>query len=127
MQALAFTPNGRGLMPFAPAQARMRREANGDLAIRWLRRDRALAADSWVLAEVPLSEAAEIYDLEILNASTVVRTVTGLTTPTFTWTAAMQTADFGGPVRSVDVRIYQIGALGRGVPFSTTLTISEAL
>ncbi len=126
MQAPSFTPNGRGLMPFAPAQARMRRLANGDLELRWLRRDRALSADSWVLTEVPKSEAAESYDLEILNAGTVVRTVTGLTVPAFTWTAADQTADFGGPVNTVDVRIYQLGALGRGVPLATTLTVTEA-
>ncbi len=126
MQALSFTPSGRGLMPFAPAQARMRREANGDLVIRWLRRDRAPSADSWVLAEVPMSEASDVYELEILNAGAVVRTVTGLSAPNFTYTAAMQTADFGGPVASLDVRITQIGALGRGVPLASTLTVTEA-
>ncbi len=126
MQALSFTPSGRGLKPLAPAQPRMRREANGDLAIRWRRRDRALAADSWVLAEVPMSEAAESYELEILGAGTVVRTVTGMAVPTFTYTAAMQTADFGTTVTSLDVRITQIGALGRGVPLTTSLTVTEA-
>jgi len=126
MQTLAFTPSGRGLVPFAPAQAHMRREANGDLSIRWLRRDRALSSDSWVLAEVPMSEASESYDLEILNAGAVVRTVTGLTAPSFLYTAAMQTADFGAPVASLSVRIFQLGALGRGVPLATTLTITEA-
>jgi len=127
MQASTFTPNGRGLLPFAPAQARMRKLANGDLALRWLRRDRALAADSWVLMQVPMSEATEAYDLEIMSGGAALRTVTGLTTPTFIYTAAMQTADFGGAVTSVNVRIYQIGALGRGIPLSTTLTISEAI
>jgi len=126
MQAISFTPNGRGLMPFAPAQARMRREANGDLAIRWLRRDRALSADSWVLAEVPMSEASEAYELEILNAGSVVRTVTGLTAPSFLYTAADQTVDFGAPVASLSIRITQIGALGRGVPLVATLTVTEA-
>jgi len=126
MQAIAFTPSGRGLMPFAPAQARMRREANGDLAIRWIRRDRALSADSWVLADAPMSEASEAYELEILSGATVKRTLT-VAGPTALYTAAAQTADFGGPATSVDVRIFQIGALGRGVPYSTTLTISEAL
>ncbi len=124
MQAIAFTPNGRGLMPFAPAQARMHRLANGDLAIRWVRRDRSLSADSWVLADAPMSEASEVYELEILNAGTVVRTVAGLTAPNLLYTAVDQTADFGGPVSSVDVRIYQIGALGRGVPLTTTLNIT---
>ncbi|HFA60373.1 MAG TPA: hypothetical protein ENJ83_06755, partial [Rhodospirillales bacterium] len=113
MQALTFTPNGRGLRPFAPAQARMRRLANGDLDLRWLRRDRALAADSWVLTDVPMSEASESYEIEILSGATVKRTLT-VAAPTALYTAAMQTADFGGPVASLDVRITQIGALGRG-------------
>ena len=126
MQASTFTPSGRGLMPFAPAQARMRRLANGDLALRWLRRDRALAADSWVLAQVPMSETAESYDLEILNGGNVVRNVSGLTTPAFTYTAVLQAADFGGAVTNLAIRLYQTGALGRGIPFSTTLTITES-
>ena len=127
MLGLTFTPNGRGLVPFAPAQPRMRREANGDLAIRWIRRDRALAADSWVQTDVPMSEANEAYDLEILNAGTVVRTVSGLSAPAFTYTVANQTADFGAAVSSVDVRIFQNGSLGRGVPFEATLIITEAV
>ena len=126
MQASTFTPNGRGLMPFAPAQARMRKAMNGDLLLRWIRRDRALAADSWVLADAPMSESVESYDLEILNGGTVARTVSDLNAPTFTYTSAMQTADFGGPVTSVAIRLYQIGALGRGVSLSTTLTITES-
>ncbi len=126
MQALTFTPNGRGLKPFAPAQARMRRLAGGDLDLRWLRRDRSLAADSWVLTDVPMSEASESYELEILSGATVKRTLQ-VATPAFTYTVAMQTADFGGPVTSIDVRIYQIGALGRGVPLATTLAVTESL
>jgi hypothetical protein len=49
-----------------------------------------------------------------LNGATVVRTVSGLATPSFLYTAAMMTADFGGPVTSLRFRVYQIGALGRG-------------
>jgi len=126
MQAQSFTPNGRGLMPFAPAQARMRRLANGDLELRWLRRDRALAADSWVLAQVPMSETSEAYDLEILAGATVKRSLQ-VVAPTFSYTAAMQVADFGGAVSTLSIRLYQIGALGWGIPLSTTLTISEAI
>jgi hypothetical protein len=127
MQAQSFTPNGRGLMPFAPVQLRIRREAGGDLALRWLRCDRSLSADSWVLTDVPMSEASEAYDLEILNGAVVVRTVSGLGSPAFIYTAAMQSADFGGPVSSLSVRLYQIGALGRGVPHIEILTIKESL
>ncbi len=127
MAVLTFTPEGRGLKPFAPAQLRIRKEANGDLALRWTQRSRALSADSWVLAEAPMMEASEIYDLELLNGTTVVRTVFGLTSPAFTYDSAMQTSDFGGPVTSLTVRIYQLGALGRGTPLETTISIREAL
>jgi hypothetical protein len=126
MQAKNFTPGGRGLMPHAPAQLRMCSNADGDLDLRWLRRDRALSADSWVLAEVPMSEASEAYDLEILDGAAVVRTATSLTSHTFTYTAAMQSADFGGPVSDLSVRLHQIGALGRGVPVIQTLTLKES-
>ena len=126
MQAQTFTPNGRGLRPFAPAQIRMRRETNGDLSLRWLRCDRSLSADSWVLTDVPMSKAVESYDLEILNGPAAVRTIANLTSPSFTYTAALQGADFGGPVTDLSVRLYQLGALGRGTPLSQTLTITES-
>ena len=53
-------------------------------------------------------------DLEILNGAAVVRTVSGLATASFLYTAAMLAADFGGPVTTLRFRVYQIGALGRG-------------
>jgi hypothetical protein len=97
------------------------------LALRWLRCDRSLSADSWVLTDVPMSEATETYELEFLNAANVVRTVSDLSTSAFTYTSAMQAADFGGPVSSLSIRLYQIGALGRGAPLAQTLTIKESL
>lgn len=126
MRETLFTPDGRGLKPFAPVHPRLRMETNGDLTLSWQRRDRALSADSWVLTEVPMSEAVEIYDLEILNGSSVVRTVANLTSPTFTYSATMQSDDLGGPVTTLAVRLFQLGALGRGIPLQQTLTIREA-
>ena len=67
-----------------------------------------------MLVEVPLGETTEAYDLEILNGVTVVRTVSGLTTPSLLYFAVMMVADFGGPVTTLCFRVYQIGALGRG-------------
>ena len=111
---LAFTPSGRGLRPFCPAQLRGVPQAGGDMLLTWLRRTRASSGDSWVLVEVPLGESAEAYDLEILNSAVVVRTVSGLATPSFLYSAAMMFADFGGLVTTLRFRIFQIGALGRG-------------
>jgi hypothetical protein len=111
---LAFTPSGRGLRPLSPAQLRGVPQAGGNLLLTWLRRTRASSGDSWVLVDVPLGEATEAYYLEILNGAAVVRTVSGIASPSFLYTTAMMAADFGGPVTSLRFRVYQIGVLGRG-------------
>jgi hypothetical protein len=111
---LAFTPSGRGLRPFSPAQLRGVKQSGADLLLTWLRRTRASSGDSWVLVDVPLGETTEAYDLEILNGAAVVRTVSGLASPSFLYTATMMVADFGGPITTLRFRVYQIGALGRG-------------
>ena len=97
----------------------------GDLTIRWIRRSRALAADSWEAAEVPLAEDSEAYQVEIRDGVTVKRTLTASTTSAL-YTAAQQIADWGallGPGSSLDIRIYQLSALiGRGAARSVTLS-----
>lgn len=125
--AASFTPTGTGLRPFAPVHVtqpwRYGREP-GDLTIRWIRRDRALAADNWNAAAIPISEAEEAWQAQILGAGAVVRTLTSPTAFT-TYTAAQQQVDFGRlfePGDSLDIRIAQIGrAYGPGAAITTTL------
>ena len=127
--AQAFTPAGAGLRPFSVAHVeqpwRMARSP-GDLTIRWTRRSRALAADSWGGLEVPMAEELEAYEVEILDGATVKRVLSTATTSAV-YTAAQQTADWGaplGPGDTLDVRIYQLSALvGRGAPKTFTLTL----
>jgi hypothetical protein len=124
---LGFTPEGMGLRPFSVAHVRQpwrtAREP-GDLTIRWTRRSRALAADSWTAAEIPLAEDREAYEVEVLDGTTVLRTLVTATTSA-TYTAAQQLADLGallGPGDTLDVRIFQLSVLlGRGAPASVTL------
>ena len=126
-RALSFTPEGVGLRPFSVGHVEQpwrTARAPGDLVIRWTRRSRALAADSWNAPEVPLAEETEAYEVEILDGATVRRTLSTATT-SVTYTAAQQTADWGallGPGDTLDVRIFQLSALvGRGAPKSVTL------
>ena len=126
--ATSFTPQGVGLQPFSVAHVEQpwrRPRAPGDLTIRWTRRSRALAADSWGGLEVPLAEELEAYEVEILDGATVKR-VLSMSTSSAVYTAAQQTADWGaplGPGDTLDVRIYQLSALvGRGAPKTVTLT-----
>ena len=125
--ASAFTPAGRGLVPFAPVHVvhpwRTARSP-GDLTIRWTRRSRSLVADAWEQVEVPLAEDFESYDVQILDGAVVKRTLTSTMTSVL-YTAAQQTADWGaplGPGQTLAIRIYQLSnRLGRGDPATVTL------
>ena len=126
--AQAFTPEGVGLRPFSVAHVEQpwrRPRAPGDLTIRWTRRSRVLAADSWGGLEVPLGEELEAYEVEILDGATVKRVLSTATT-SVVYTAAAQTTDWGaelGPGDTLDIRIYQLSALvGRGAPKTVTLS-----
>jgi hypothetical protein len=91
----------------------------GDLTIRWKRRSRALAADSWGGLEVPLAEEVEAYEVEILDGAAVKRTLS-TDHDQRVYSGAQQIADWGallGPGDTLDVRIFQLSALvGRGAP-----------
>src|SRR5690606_34330511 len=124
----AFTPECVGLRPFSVGHVeqpwRKAREP-GDLTIRWTRRSRALASDSWTAPEVPLAEESEAYEVEVLDGATVKRTLSTATTSA-TYAAAQQTADWGAlltPGDTLDVRIFQHSALvGRGAAKTVTLS-----
>jgi hypothetical protein len=96
----------------------------GDLTIHWVRRSRALSAASWELAQVPLAEAAEAWEVDILDGAAVKRTLTSATNSAL-YSAAAQTEDWGaplGPGAAVAIRIHQLSeTLGRGAPGSFTL------
>ncbi|SDL03948.1 Putative phage tail protein [Meinhardsimonia xiamenensis] len=125
--ALAFTPAGVGLRPFAPVHVEQpwrRGRVPGDFAIRWVRRSRALSADSWEGLDVPLLEEAEAWEVEILDGTTVKRVLSSSTTSVL-YAEAGQVADWGaplGPGDSLDIRIHQLSqAVGRGTPAAVTL------
>ena len=128
--AVEFTPKGAGLRPFAVAQMDnpgLRGRVPGDLTLRWIRADRALVADSWEAVEVPMSEASEAYEVEImgLDGSSVVRVLTA-NQPQALYSAADQIVDRGrllGPGDNLTIRIFQLSALlGRGAPRTVTLS-----
>jgi hypothetical protein len=121
-----FVPEGRGLVPFAPVHVEQPYRTGrvpGDLIIRWKRRARLLAADSWAGLEIPLGEEVEAWRVEMLGGATVVR-VLEATTPSALCTAAQQITDRGallGPGDSLAVRIRQMSAIGPGTPATLTL------
>jgi hypothetical protein len=83
---------------------------SGDWTFIWVRRTR-IDGDGWEAPEVPLGEGAELYQLEILDG------LGGDGAPSFLYTAAMQTADFGSPQWNVAIRVTQMSAsYGAGAP-----------
>ncbi|CTQ34418.1 hypothetical protein JAN5088_03214 [Jannaschia rubra] len=127
--AQAFAPAGVGLRPFSVAHVEQpwrTPRSPGDLTIRWTRRSRALAADTWGGLEVSLAEELEAYEVEILDGPTVKR-VLSTTTNSALYTTAQQTADWGAPLGhddTLDIRIYQLSALvGRGASKTVTLIL----
>ena len=110
---------GLGLRPLSPMHIRGVR-SGGDLALSWVRRTR-IGGDSWDSVEVPLAEDTERYEVDILDGPDVVRTISS-TTPSLTYTAAEQTADFGAPQSSLSLRVYQLSPVfGRGSPHAVAL------
>ncbi len=109
-QDSVVTFSGAGLKPLSPVHIHARRDASSmDIDITWLRRTR-LNGDSWVLEDVPLAEESEVYEVNILDAGDAILRSTRVTSPIFTYTSAMQTADFGSNPAQITVEIAQISA-----------------
>lgn len=109
-----FTYAARALKPYAPAHIAGSRNSGGDLTISWIRRTR-LNGDWKDGVDVPLSEESERYEVDIMQGTTVKRTITGLAAPAALYTAAQQVTDFGSAQNSVLVNVYQMSTLvGRG-------------
>lgn len=115
-----FTSNGVMARPYSPCHVRGSRDDSGNLTISWKRRTRG--DGSWKdYVDVPLNETYEKYEVDIMSGSTVKRTL-AVTSPTASYTAAMQTQDFGSAQSSVTIRVYQISeSRGRGAMKEVTI------
>ena len=110
-----------GLRPLSPVHPRARR-TGADLALSWTRRTR-IGGDSWDLAEVPLGEERESYDLEIRAGGLPKRSLR-LTEPAYLYTAAQMNADLGQGARSFTLRVAQVSAAyGPGAFLETTIDV----
>ncbi|GER08240.1 hypothetical protein JCM17843_25500 [Kordiimonadales bacterium JCM 17843] len=110
---------GRSLMPLAPVHVKASREGQ-DLVVRWVRRTRQ--SGDWVDGrDVPLGEERELYELDILDAGQVVRTISA-SRPELVYPEADQVADFGAPRAEIEGALYQVSALvGRGFSWTGLL------
>ncbi len=118
---LDVTPTARGLRPLAPVHARARRTAAG-VEITFARRTR-ISGDSWELADVPLGEDREAYEVDVMSGSAVRRTLR-TQTPSVIYVTADEIADFGAPQTTHHLAIHQMSAtFGRGDLLTAIITI----
>jgi hypothetical protein len=72
--AVAFTNEGASLKPYAPVHLQGSRNGAGDLTITWVRRTRY--SGEWRdSVDVPLNEASEAYEADVLDGDGQVRLV----------------------------------------------------
>ena len=118
-ESVEFTNTGNGLKPFSVQNVRGSRDAGGDLTITWDRRTRL--SENWLNGTVPLGESSEQYEVDVMDGSDVVRTISS-TTASATYTAADQATDFGSAQSSISVRVYQLSdVVGRGYVATATV------
>ena len=114
-----FTYSAMNLKPWSGVKATASR-ASHTITLNWVRRSRY--SNSWRSSvEVPLNENSESYEIDVMDGSTVVRTIT-TSTPTAVYTGAQQMTDFGSYQNPCSFKIYQMSAsVGRGVPYEVTV------
>ncbi len=105
------------LKPLSPVQLGGGRNAAGDVLLQFRRRTRV--GGEWRdSVDASLGEDSEAYEVDIFTTSgrtTVARTITGLSSPAATYTAAQQTTDFGSAQPTVYWAAYQMSeTVGRG-------------
>lgn len=119
-----FVPEGVALEPYSVIDVSGSRDLSGNLTIAWKRRGR-IGNELMSGTEIPLSEQAELYEVDVLDGNSpaaVLRTLSS-TVQSVVYSEADQIADFGSPAPSeINVRIYQLSAaVGRG--YATEATI----
>lgn len=117
-----LTIRGNDLKPYAPTSVAGARDGSMNLTIDWIRRTRI--GGDWLdgMGTVPLSEDSEAYEVDILDGATVKRTLSGLSSPTASYSAADQAVDFGSAQSAIAMNIYQLsGKIGRGFAKSATV------
>lgn len=108
------TLTGRTVKSFAPCHINGARDVSNNLTISWIRRSRAFPR-LFSCLQPALLEETEIYQVEIMSGSTVLRTIDVATFSEVVYSAAQQTSDGLTPGDPVTVRVYQLSvAYGRG-------------
>lgn len=116
-----ITYQGVNLECLSPVYAKGTRDGSGNFSGTFTRRSR-LSSSWWTNGvEAPVGETSESYEIDVMSGATVKRTITA-STPSFSYSAANQTTDFGSAQAAITFRIFQLSnIMGRGYPLEVTL------
>lgn len=113
---IVFTNTAVAQKPYNPVEVTGGRDSSGNATLNWVRRTRI--GGSWSnYTDVPVGETVMKFTVEIMNGSTIVRTIEDILTQNYIYTTADQITDFGTIQSSITYRVYQISSvIGRGYP-----------
>jgi hypothetical protein len=117
---VAFVNTGANLKPLSLVHIAGARDGSNNLTVAAIPRTRL--GGEWLNGgDSPTGETIQSYEMDVLNGGNVVRTI-ATSSPSFPYTAAQQTIDFGSPQSSINVALYQLSAtVGRGFPAAATV------
>jgi hypothetical protein len=94
------------------------------VTIGFMRRAR-LHSDGCDAADIPLDDGSERYEMDIIKAGQIIRTVSGTGAPSLLYPAVQELVDFGSPQSSLAVRLYQLSdAVGRGAAYLANVPVN---
>lgn len=118
---------GKSLMPWAPANIEAQALSGDHISITWNRRTRIEGLLHDDDGDIDLDEASEAYEIDVLDGpgGAVLRTITGITSESYTYTATDQATDgFTAPAAQLTLEVYQISAnAGRGFTIERTVDV----
>ncbi len=124
---LSRVHTGSDLKPYAPWSVTAAKSGTpSDIVLSWVRRTRIGGELKDGTGIVPLGEASEAYEVDILDApGGVVKRTLSSASPTITYANADILTDFGAVPDTLPITVYQMSAVGgRGFPRAVTLDVT---
>jgi hypothetical protein len=117
---VSLTISGDEFKCYTPCDLAGTRNMSNDLTLTWNRRTRSGGElKDFVDADMP--EASELYQVDIMSGVTILRSITGITSPTTTYTAVQQLADGLTPGNPVTFQVAEVGRYGLGYEQTATV------
>jgi hypothetical protein len=122
-----ITYSGENLKPFPPVHLAATLASDSSINLSWDQRTRYNGL--WLSGRAP-SEDEPTTEFEVViysdsNFTTALRTTTGITSSPWNYTVAMQTADYGKPVKTVHYKVRQVGSARSSEWASFTGTVTN--